>query len=63
MDFDISVLELRDKVQKRGASRKPSVPMYRDPASGKTWSGRGRQPAWLGNDPSAFLIQPDLPTI
>lgn len=28
------------------ASRKVA-PKYRDPASGKTWSGRGLQPTWL----------------
>nr|WP_082818914.1 MULTISPECIES: H-NS family nucleoid-associated regulatory protein [Cupriavidus] len=22
----------------------------------KTWSGRGRQPAWLGKNPKRFLI-------
>ncbi|WP_415861401.1 H-NS family nucleoid-associated regulatory protein [Burkholderia ubonensis] len=40
-----------------------TAPKYRDPTTGRTWSGRGRQPAWLGNDPAAFLIQPDLPAI
>lgn len=30
---------------------------YRDPASGKTWSGRGRVPAWLsGKTRTDFLI-------
>ena len=24
--------------------------------TGKTWSGRGRQPAWLGKNPNKFLI-------
>jgi DNA-binding protein H-NS len=24
-----------------------SQPKYRDPASGKTWSGKGRAPAWI----------------
>lgn len=33
------------------------VPKYRDPASGKTWTGHGKAPAWLANkDRSAFLI-------
>lgn len=31
---------------------------YRDPASGSTWSGRGRVPTWLiGKDRRAFLIR------
>lgn len=37
--------------------RKPSVPRYRDPASGKTWSGFGTIPGWIrGKDRSQFLI-------
>ncbi|MBF6990853.1 H-NS family nucleoid-associated regulatory protein [Cupriavidus sp. IK-TO18] len=35
----------------------PLLPKYRDPKSGKTWSGRGRMPAWLGKRPERFLIQ------
>ena len=31
-------------------------PKYLDPKSGKTWSGRGRAPAWLGKNPKRFLI-------
>jgi DNA-binding protein H-NS len=30
---------------------------YRDPASGATWSGRGRAPKWIaGKDRSAFVV-------
>lgn len=35
---------------KRGArsgTRTPLPPKYRDPATGKTWSGRGRTPLWI----------------
>lgn len=31
-------------------------PKYLDPKTGKTWSGRGRTPAWLGRNPKRFLI-------
>ncbi|MDR0275541.1 MAG: H-NS histone family protein [Burkholderiaceae bacterium] len=32
---------------------------YRDPATGMTWTGRGRMPAWLQNkDRSVYLIDP-----
>ncbi|WP_404995432.1 H-NS histone family protein [Cupriavidus pauculus] len=34
-------------------------PKYRDPKTGKTWSGRGRAPAWLGKNPRRFLIAED----
>lgn len=31
---------------------------YRDPASGATWTGRGRAPRWLnGRDKEKFLIK------
>ena len=30
---------------------------YRDPATGQTWTGRGKAPKWIdGKDRSAFLI-------
>nr|WP_274520169.1 H-NS histone family protein [Cupriavidus sp. IDO] len=35
----------------------PLPPKYMDPKTGKTWSGRGRTPAWLGKRPERFLIQ------
>lgn len=45
-------------VRKGNYVRGPQVPKYRDPATGATWSGRGRAPAWLANveDRTAFLI-------
>ena len=36
----------------KGGSRGKAPALYRDPASGKTWSGRGREPLWLaGKNP------------
>ena len=34
------------------------VAKYRDPATGRTWTGRGRPPTWMigVKDPSAYLI-------
>ena len=48
----------------RGATAAPStkaqvgVAKYRDPASGKTWTGRGKPPLWIAGakDRQAFLI-------
>lgn len=35
-----------------------SLPKYRDPATGKTWSGRGKRPNWFDADRAdAFLIK------
>jgi DNA-binding protein H-NS len=34
-------------------------PKYRDPATGATWSGRGKPPAWIaGKDRALFVIDP-----
>lgn len=30
---------------------------YRDDATGKEWSGRGRRPAWIGDDLTKFEIK------
>lgn len=33
------------------------VPKYRDPATGSTWTGRGKPPNWInGKDRTPFLI-------
>jgi len=46
----------------RGSRVKPKaggVPKYRDPATGKTWTGRGKPPTWIAGvaDRSRFLIE------
>jgi DNA-binding protein H-NS len=37
---------------------KPGAPKYRDPATGRTWTGRGKPPNWIVgvSDRSALLI-------
>jgi DNA-binding protein H-NS len=56
----------------RSAAAKPAaksgkiqmgVAKYRDPASGKTWTGRGKPPNWIvgAKDRSAFLINGEAP--
>lgn len=38
------------KLRQKKASPKSAVqPKYRDPVSGKTWTGRGRAPAWFAD--------------
>jgi DNA-binding protein H-NS len=48
----------------RGGKRGPrasAVPKYRDPATGTTWSGRGRTPRWIaGQDREQYRITPDV---
>lgn len=47
-------------VKTRGAAAKKGVgvPKYKDPKTGKTWTGHGRAPDWLAGakDRTAFLI-------
>jgi DNA-binding protein H-NS len=49
-----------DKAPKVKTGPKPGnkvVPKYRDPASGVTWSGRGKTPRWInGADRSQYAI-------
>jgi len=58
-------LTVRDVFPGRGqgaakASGKASgkvAPKYRDPATGQTWTGRGKAPKWIdGKDRQAFAI-------
>jgi DNA-binding protein H-NS len=39
-----------------GKKQKAAAVKYRDPASGKTWSGRGRKPNWLSGDTDRYLV-------
>jgi DNA-binding protein H-NS len=39
-----------------GKKQKASAVKYRDPASDKTWSGRGRRPNWLSGDADQYLV-------
>ena len=68
-DYDLTADDIAQKRRRgrpagtgivTGAVRKTASalpPKYRDPKSGKTWSGRGRAPAWLGKRPERFLIE------
>ena len=39
-------------------THKPVAPTYRDPATGATWTGRGKPPLWIaGKDRLNFLIE------
>jgi DNA-binding protein H-NS len=44
------------KTRKSSGKSRPVAAKYRGP-NGETWSGRGRQPRWLGDDPKKFLIK------
>jgi DNA-binding protein H-NS len=46
--------------RKAGSARGPSgkvAPKYRDPATGDTWTGRGKAPKWIeGKNRSSYAI-------
>lgn len=71
-DNEITIEELTEaleKTQKRGSSTNASQPKsvlppkFRNPATGDTWTGRGRPPRWIldaeaaGKERSKFLIK------
>lgn len=46
------------KAKSSGKQREPVAIKYKDPASGATWTGRGRAPLWLnGKDKNDYLIK------
>lgn len=68
-EFEFTAFELglvKTQHIKRGADGKtfrpkapanPRPPMYRDPDTGATWSGRGKPPKWInGHERDEFLI-------
>ena len=60
-EFDLTSADVfgnarTDKKADKRTGRKVA-PKYRDPATGKTWTGRGRAPTWLeGKDKQKYLI-------
>jgi DNA-binding protein H-NS len=56
--FDVKSEDLEPRASR--GPRKQSAPVaakYRDPASGATWSGRGKPPRWIANqDRDKFVI-------
>ena len=43
--------------RKAGGSTNTVAPKYRDPATGATWTGRGKAPKWIeGKDRAQFAI-------
>ena len=38
------------------AKQAPRPPMYRDPKTGETWSGRGRAPNWIEGNRDEYLL-------
>lgn len=58
-EFELTPSDVFGAARKsRGASTAKVAPKYRDPDSGTTWTGRGRQPRWLvGKKVEDYLIE------
>ena len=56
--YELTVEDVFAKnVSKKGKKIGSVAPKYRDPQTGKTWSGRGKPPLWIsGKDRSQFII-------
>ena len=57
-EHNLTLADLQDQ-QKSGPKRKhaPSGVLYKDPETGKTWTGRGRMPFWIeGKNRDDFLV-------
>lgn len=58
-EFQLTEQEVFPSNRARSATSGTKVaPKYRDPATGQTWTGRGKAPKWIQNqDRSLFAIQ------
>ena len=56
--FNLSATDIFGRKTKTASgSRKPVAAKYRDPASGATWTGRGKAPKWIADqDRTKFAI-------
>jgi len=61
-EFGITLDDLKGSA-KKGKARAAVAAKYRNPATGESWSGRGRTPKWLaeelakGRSKEAFLVK------
>lgn len=59
--YDLTEKDVFPAGRRGGRGRRASAgkvpPKYRDPVTGKTWTGRGKAPRWIdGKDRTQFLI-------
>lgn len=59
-EHGITAADLVPSASKKKPRPTGTVPAkYRDPATGATWTGRGKEPTWIRDkDRAAFLIHP-----
>lgn len=55
--FGLTAEDVFPASRKRATSGNPVAPKYRDPATGATWTGRGKAPKWIADqDKEKFAI-------
>lgn len=56
--YQLTVEDLFNTPKTRRSYGSTVAPKYRNPATGETWTGRGKPPAWIRDkDRAQFLIQ------
>jgi len=56
-EFGLTEKDVFPTGRKPGNAGAKVAPKYRDPATGLTWTGRGKPPKWIGSkDRNQFLI-------
>jgi DNA-binding protein H-NS len=58
-EYQLTIADVFPSGRKMRTSASVKVPpKYRDPATGQTWTGRGKAPKWIdGKDRAQFLIR------
>ena len=58
---DLGLSGKKSPARKEAADKRATVaPKYRDPATGKTWTGRGKTPGWMSSELSAGRSKQDF---
>lgn len=56
-EHNLTAADVFPPAKSKGANASTVLPKYRDPATGATWTGRGKPPNWInGKDRTQFLI-------
>lgn len=57
LEYGLSPRDLSGGSSGGSAKKEPGQAKYRDPATGATWTGKGKPPRWIaGQDRDQFLI-------
>ncbi len=57
-DYGIQPADLGIASKRKRKAGAPSVPKFQNPATGETWTGRGRAPKWIeGKDRAKFAMK------